>query len=85
MRKNVEKVIRAFEYGTSAVGDSKKTVWTDGQKVYSYRMLIAYRNDVGTIYVCSYSSAPSNTTRSQVKALWDAFPDAIEFVGKSTY
>ncbi len=67
MRSNIEKVLRAFEAGDSAVGDSKRTCSTDGRTLFSYAMPIARR--VGrTIYIVPYKMAPTATTRSQVRA-----------------
>lgn len=43
MRKNVRKVIDAFKLGLPAVGDSKRTIWTDGKVIYSYTTAIAVR------------------------------------------
>lgn len=78
MRKNMSKVIEAFKAGKAATGDSKRTCWTDGTTVYSYRMPIARRTDAGAIQVVAYGSAPTATTRSQVRALQIAFPGAAE-------
>lgn len=78
MRKNMAKVIEAFKRGESAVGDSKGTCSTDGTTVYSYRMPIARRLDGGAVQIVAYSSAPTATTRSQVRALQVTFPFAAE-------
>ncbi len=41
MRKNIEKVIEAFNAGKAMRGDSCSTT---GNEIYSYNMLIARRN-----------------------------------------
>jgi len=69
MRKNIAKVIAAFERGVSCIGDSKRTCWTDGDTIYSYRMPIAQRMKTGAIHVVTYDAAPTRTTKSQVHAL----------------
>lgn len=70
MRKNAEKVIRAFLARKPAQGDSKRTISTDGSILYSYRMPIA-RHGVcdRTFVVMNREDAPSNTTRSHVDAV----------------
>lgn len=73
MRQNMQRVIEAFKAGTAAVGDSKRTCWTDGTTVYSYAMPIAKRSANGSIAIVRYEDAPTNTTRSQVRALVAAF------------
>ena len=71
MRANVKKVINAFQQGKAAIGDSKRTIWTDGQTVYSYALPIAWRRPARSGYrvVEVRESGPSNTTRSQIQAL----------------
>lgn len=81
MRKNMAKVIAAFEQGLAASGDSKRTCYTDGDRVYSYAMLIAERTADG-IRIVEYASAPSATTRSQVRALEVSFPGATRFAAR---
>ena len=68
MRRNILKVLQAFEDGKPAAGDSRGTCWTDGRKVYSYRMVIAGRTDEGTIVIVPYDAGPSRTTKSQIRA-----------------
>lgn len=57
MRKNIAKVIRAFLDKKEASGDSKRTCWTDGDAIYSYRLPIAWyvngRTDQGTSIMTS--------------------------------
>lgn len=69
MRKNAEKVIAAFNDGKPAKGDSKATIRTDGDTVWSYAMPIAGFMPDGTLWILSYDKAPTATTRSQVRAL----------------
>jgi hypothetical protein len=69
MRKNVKKVIDAFIKGKPALGDAKKTISTDGKNIYSYKMLIATKLDFQTVALIPYASGPSQTTRSQIRAL----------------
>lgn len=68
MRRNIEKVLKAFDAGKAAQGDTKRTCWTDGKTVYSYRMPIAWRDELGTVVVVPYAAGPSRTTRSQIRA-----------------
>ena len=74
MRKNAQKVIDAFKRYESAQGDSKRTIWTDGKAVYSYAMKIAEHTDNNeSVWIAHYSSAPSNTTRSHIRAVQRSF------------
>ncbi len=52
MRKNVRKVIEAFKRGEAAIGDSKRTIWTDGTTIFSYSTAIAIRvpGEAGVAY-----------------------------------
>ncbi len=68
MRKNIAKVIAAFNAGKSAVGDAKRSCSTDGTTIFSYRMPIAWRDESGKVHVVSYYDATSATTRTQVSA-----------------
>ncbi len=65
MRKNVEKVLLAFAGGKAQSGD---TCSTDGEFLFSYRMKIAHMMPDHTIRLIEYNQAPSNTTRSHIKA-----------------
>jgi len=67
MRKNAEKVLKAFEKGEPC---HEKTISTNGQSLYSYNMLIAYheQNEEKTIALVAYDRAPTATTRSHVRA-----------------
>lgn len=74
MRKNIAKVLAAFDRGVAAKGDSKGTCSTDGQAIYSYSLRIAHRDDTGRVHVISEAEARtrymgwSMTTRSQIRA-----------------
>jgi len=68
MRKNILKVIDAFKAGKSANGDSKRTCHTDGRVLYSYRMPIAWYDELGNVVVVPYDAGPSRTTKSQIRA-----------------
>lgn len=67
MRKNIEKVLRAFTAGQVASGD---TCSTDGKRVYSYRELIAIRCEDDSFAVVDEDTlnVRSRTTVSQVRA-----------------
>lgn len=64
MRKNIQKVLAAFEAG---IPHNEKTCSTDGTKLYSYRMLIAEKTPQG-IRVVSLAESPSRTTSAQIRA-----------------
>lgn len=69
MRKNASEVIDAFkrhEYKQGA------TIWTDGKKVYSYAMVIGEHKE-DSVWIAPYENAPSNTTRSHIRALQHSF------------
>lgn len=67
MRKNITKVINAFQKKKSIVGDKRRTCSTDGEKIYSYRMVIAERvND--EIFIADVEASPSVTTTQQINA-----------------
>lgn len=78
MRKNLQKVVEAFQHHTAKVGDAKRTCSTDGQSIFSYRMEIARRLPNGKVALLEYKKAPSQTTRSQVSALSFALRDVID-------
>lgn len=75
MRKNIATVIAAFREGRGAVGDSKRTCWTDGTTIFSYAMPIAARY-AGDVFVVPYDDGPSRTTKSQIRACLASFPRA---------
>lgn len=79
MRKNIRAVIQAFLAGRPAVGDSRRTCWTDGAILYSYAMPIGWREHpkYGCVAVVAYECAPTATTRSHVRALETEVPDAL--------
>lgn len=78
-RKNITAVIRAFLAGVPAVGDSRRTCWTDGEVLYSYAMPIAWRRDprLRCFTLVAYECAPTATTRSHVRAVESECPGAI--------
>ena len=73
MRKNMHKVIDAFMVRKAIKGDSKMTIWTDGDTIYSYSVPIAkWDRDRNIVIVDSKyvaGGAASATTRNQVYAL----------------
>lgn len=71
MRKNIAKVIAAFQAHKSAQGDSKRSCWTTGEEIYSYSTLIARRLDSGLIWVHERNS--TRTTNSQIDAITREF------------
>lgn len=77
MRKNIEKVIRAFEAGGT---HNEKTCRTDGRSVWSYNMPIAFKgagSKSDIVYVIDRSEAPSVTTRGQIDAVTNSLPDIV--------
>ena len=76
MRCNAKKVCDKFAAGKAGTGDSKRTIWTDGEKIYSYAMPIACRIYTGGVAIVAYSDGPSRTTRSHIRAVQTAFPNA---------
>lgn len=65
MRKNITKVIEAFQKHIPATGG---TCWTDGQAIYSYQMIIAWRGFRDKVLIVPYQDGPSQTTRSHIHA-----------------
>lgn len=63
MRKNVQKVMEAFDVGRASGGT---TVYTDGNTVFSYDMPIAQRID-GRIEVIT--DGPTMTTKQHIGAV----------------
>lgn len=76
MRKNLQKVMKAFLKGESAKGDAKNTCSTDGITIYSYDMPIA-RRVYGGVEIIRRDKAPSNTTRSQISSLVTWLPHYV--------
>jgi hypothetical protein len=81
MRKNCIKVIEAFQKDKAAQGDSKRTIWTDGEgRIYSYNMLIArkFKDNFGgeMVVIIDRSYAPSATTRNKIDAVRAYYPNA---------
>lgn len=73
MRKNIQAVIEAFKAGKA---HTEVTCSTDGMKVWSYSLLIAWRLPNGDVQTLPVTDAPSATTRSQIRAIREAFPMA---------
>jgi len=67
MRKNMQTVINAFVKGEAKNGDSKRTCWTNGRIIYSYRTPIAFRAEDGTVFVRDTWDTP--TTAMQISAI----------------
>lgn len=65
MRKNAQAVIEAFNAGKAKHGE---TIRTDGRTIWSYAMPIAEVRSDGSIWILPYEDAPTNTTRSHVRA-----------------
>jgi hypothetical protein len=74
MRKNMQLVITKFAGRSAKSGD---TCSTDGEFLYSYKMKIARINADFEVRLLEYNQAPSNTTRSHIRA-------AEEYFGKVT-
>lgn len=57
-----------------------KTISTDGTHVWSYNMMIARTiPETGGVELINYNMAPSNTTRSHIRAVENFFaPASIE-------
>jgi hypothetical protein len=69
-RKNVAKVLDLFLGALRGKGDSKGTIHTDGDTVYSYNMPIAARTQQGCgtwrFFVVKRSESPSRTTSQHI-------------------
>lgn len=72
MRANCEKTLTAFLAGKSA--KPADSIWTDGNKIWSYRTLIAERHE-GKVYL--NMTRYSNTTTVHQNALRARMPDAV--------
>ncbi len=82
MRKNIAKVIQAFEAGGT---HTEKTCRTDGRSVWSYNMLIAFKgtgSKSDIVYVIDRTEAPSNTTRGQIDAIRNNVADVVTLSGR---
>ena len=77
MRKNAIHVLDSFAGRRSANGDSKRTIHTDGETVYSYAMAIMRRRFDGSIVLVAYADAPTATTRAHVRACETRYPEAV--------
>lgn len=68
MRKNIGKVIEAYKLRKTARGDSNGSCSTDGERIYSYAMVIAERLPDGTTRFATEDGC-SRTTASQIRAV----------------
>jgi hypothetical protein len=64
MRKNIEKVLKAFHSGKASGNGG--SCWTDGNTLYSYRTPIVKRDVMGMIWVMD--KYPSVTTQGQINS-----------------
>jgi hypothetical protein len=64
-RKNIEKVIAAWNRAAEAYGDSKHTCYTDGTSVWSYRTCIAVRTSDNRKVVLNKTKYSLTTTMQQ--------------------
>jgi len=78
MRKNMEKVIACFKAGQACKGDSTGSCSTDGNRIYSYAMVIAERKPGGKVAVVPRETSPSKTTTSHIDACLKAFGSASQ-------
>lgn len=64
MRKNTKNVFNAWVKGHSE--KKQKSIWTDGYKIYSYKMPILQYNDAGAIVIdmTKYSRTTTNHQNS---------------------
>lgn len=98
-RKNAEKVIAAFLQGKStpqatvrpngrgawSSGDDsyRNALWTDGERIFSYRMKIAERLDDGTIWIEDREKGPSRTTKAHIDGIrWGLKAEPLEEVAR---
>lgn len=72
MRKNLKRVVAAFERGTA---HAEGSVSTNGKEVFSYAMKIADRTPAG-VRVIAISESPSKTTSQAIAALHREYPKA---------
>ena len=71
MRSNVEKVLKCFKEKKACVGDSGRTISTDGRVIYSYALPIAARGVNGAVYHLTPGGGPhSQTTKQQIYSLY---------------
>jgi len=68
MRKNIAKVIAAFERREATKGDSKNTCHTNGHTIFSYALPIATRLPDGGIWIRP-EEGQSRTTKQQIRAV----------------
>ena len=79
MRKNVQKVLGCWRMRQRCVGDSRNSISTDGETIFSYREPIVWRDRAENVYVL-VSSAWSVTTRMQVAHLFHELRHAARCV-----
>lgn len=77
-RKNVEKVIAAFQRGEAVKGDAKGTISTDGTTIFSYALPIFRRNEDGALEMLVSLEGQSATTRSQIRAIEQFFRTELQ-------
>lgn len=76
MQTGVEKTVEAFKEGKPYKPASRRSIWTDGQAIYSYGTAIVWRNAAGVL-VRNVRRYSVTTTRKQ-NQLRGVFPDAVE-------
>ena len=64
MRKGARKVCEAFEHGRPCRPSS--AIWTDGERIYSYALPIAWRMSTGNVFVEQNPARSSITTRNHI-------------------
>lgn len=64
MRKGAQKVCEAFAQGRPCHAGS--AIWTDGTRIYSYAVAIAWRVETGSVFVERNPERSSVTTRSHI-------------------
>jgi hypothetical protein len=64
MRKNAQRVCKAFEHGRPCRPGS--SIWTDGERIYSYAVPIAWRLSTGSVFVERNPERSSVTTQRHV-------------------
>lgn len=74
MRKNIQKVIEAWRRGYEATGDSRRTCWTDGGSIYSYKTCLL--TEFGGSLILNVTSY-SPTTSQQQSAIRQMLADRI--------
>jgi len=78
MRKNIAAVIEAWQQGQV---HREATCRTDGQKIWSYEMVIARRAPGGQLLVRDPNQAPTRTTKMQLSTIIQAVPNVLVLPG----